>query len=311
MGGIGIIHNPFAKGNLRRPWIAPKLRELVEGVGVLRETRNVNELPKVAEEFIRDGIEIMAVNGGDGTLHLALSAFINVYADRPLPKLMSLRGGTMNTMSNSLKIKGKTLSIVEQAVKQIQEKKPFREKPQRLIKINDKYGFMSGAGVIAKFLDAYYSGSSTGPWQAAKLLSKTIGGAITGNEFTRTLFQATPFKVTVDGRLLAPSAYTFYLACSIRELGLGFKPTPRAYDQPDHFHFLAATIRPLQVLPLLPGVWLGRDLKHPEIPFTGPAKEVVVEPQGLTRWTVDGEMYDADQPLRYSAGPEVTVVEPG
>ncbi|HUT55985.1 MAG TPA: diacylglycerol kinase family protein [bacterium] len=310
MAGIGIIHNPFAKGNLKRPWIAKDIKALVEGVGVFRETRNINELPAVAEEFIAQGIDTIAVNGGDGTLHLVLSAFVNVYRGRPLPRVMSLRGGTMNTMSNSLKIKGNTMSILKQAVKKYKAGEPFVEKPQHLLKINDKYGFMSGAGIIANFLDAYYSGSSTGPWQAAKLVSKTIASALTGTEYAKNMFKASPWSVTVDGKALEPSEFTVILACTIRELGLGFAPTPRAYDKPGHFHFIASTIKPFKLVPLVPVIWLGRDLKHRDIQHTDAIKEAVVVPRGRQRWSVDGEMYDTNEPLHYSVGPTVTVVEP-
>ena len=75
MGGIGVVHNPFARGNMRRPWVVKKLHEVVAGAGDLWETRNVNELPKVAENFLRRKLDILAINGGDGTLHLVLSVF--------------------------------------------------------------------------------------------------------------------------------------------------------------------------------------------------------------------------------------------
>jgi diacylglycerol kinase family enzyme len=116
MSGIGVIHNPFARGNMKRPWVVNKLREIVKGAGELWETKNVNELPKVAEDCLKKKTEILAVNGGDGTLHVVLSAFIKVYGESPLPKVISLRGGTMNTMSNSLKLKGRSQGILKQAV---------------------------------------------------------------------------------------------------------------------------------------------------------------------------------------------------
>lgn len=310
MGGIGIIHNPFAKGNLKRPWIAEKLKGLVRDVGVFRETKNVEELTDVAAEFMDQKIEVMAVNGGDGTLHLALSAFVKVYGDQRLPKLMSLRGGTMNTMSTSLKIKGKTLDIVKKAVAKFKSGEPFSECEQHLLKVNDKYGFMSGAGAIAKFLDAYYSGTTTGPWQATKVVSKMVGGAILRTEFTKELFRPVHFKIFVDGAEKDPEEYSFILACTITEVGLGFKATPRAYDKPGHFHFVASTIKPLNLAPYVPSIWMGKDLDHPGFAHNGVTKEAVVEPRGMFRWMLDGEMYDAEEPLHYSVGPNITIAVP-
>ncbi len=310
MEKLGIIHNPFAKGNLKRPWIGDKIRKAVENVGFVRETRNVNELPDVAREFKEQGVEIMAVNGGDGTLHMALSAFVPVYEDDALPKVMSLRGGTMNTMSNSLKIKGRTLSILKKAVKRLEEGEPFSEMTQHLLKINDMYGFMSGAGIIANFLDAYYSGTSTGPWQAAKLVGRGAAGAPFRSNFVKQIFRSAPLRVIADGQELDPREYTIVLACTIRELGLGFTPTPRAYDHPDRFHLLAGTIRPSQVAVRLPQIWLGKDIVHPNLHLSSPIKEATVEPLEHIRWMIDGEMYDSEEPLHYSVGPTVKIVAP-
>jgi len=310
MGGIGIIHNPFAKGNLKRPWIADEIRKVVGDKGMLRETKNINELPEVALEFKKQGIDVIAVNGGDGSLHLVLSAFVNAYGDDPLPRLMSLRGGTMNTVSNSLKIKGKTLKIVKNAVKAIDSGEHFHEVEQHLIKINDKYGFLSGAGVIASFLDAYYSGAGTGPSQAAKLVVKMVTSALTGGAFTKKLFSPAPFKIKVAGEYLDQDEFIMLVACTVREVGLGVTPTPRAYDKPGHFHLIASNLAPVSWVPQMPGLWMGKDLSHPLMHYNGPASDVVIEPRERIKWMVDGELYDTEEPLHFSGGPTIKIVAP-
>jgi len=310
MAGIGVIHNPFAKGNLNRPWIVEKLHDLVTGVGELWETHSVNELPKIAEDFLRKKFEILAINGGDGSLHLALSAFIKVYGDHPLPKVMSLRGGTMNTMTNSLKIKGRTLSIFQKAVEKYQEAEPMKELKQDLLRINDKYGFMSGAGMVANFLDAYYSVPNPGPWQAVKIIARGAASGITGTEYAQSLFRPARFRVTVDGRKLECEEFSGIMGCTIKEVGLGLRPTFRANDRPDHFHFIATTIKPLPFALRIPAFWFNRDWVHPKVLHSGVAKEVEVEPLEPIRYTMDGEMYSADRPLHFSVGPAVSVVAP-
>ncbi len=310
MGGIGVIHNPFAKGNLKRPWIVQKLQELVTDIGELWETRNIAELPKVAEDFLRHKLEILAINGGDGTLHLVLSAFIKVYGDQPLPKVISLRGGTMNTMTNSLKIKGRTLSILKQAVEKYRQAEPMRELKQNLLKINDNYGFMGGGGMVANFLDEYYSVPHPTPWHALKLVARATASGLAGTEYARKLFRATPMRVTVDGRKLDPEEFTGFLGCTIEEVGLHFRPTFRANDQPNHFHFIATTIKPIWMAPRIPVFWFNRDWVHPKVQHSGVTKGVLVEPIKPFRWTMDGEMYTADLPLHLSVGPTVSVLAP-
>jgi diacylglycerol kinase family enzyme len=249
---IGIIHNPFARGNINRPQIANQLRQIIGDHGHLFETKNLDELPQVAEQFLKQGFEILAVNGGDGSLHLALSAFIKVYEDNPLPKVISLRGGTMNTMPNSLKLKGKTLDICKKTVELCRTKQPMETLKQPLVRLNDKYGFLSGAGLAANFLDAYYSGTGTGPVAGVKVIMRVVASAITRGPYVQRLFEPARAEITADGEPVPFQECTVILGCTIREIGLGFKPTPRAYDKEGHFQLVATRIKPLSLIARLP-----------------------------------------------------------
>ena len=308
MPGIGIIHNPFARGNLKRPRVAEKLRRILGNEGLVIETRNIHELPAVAEKFMQDGIEVMAVNGGDGTLHLTLSAFIKVYGDQPLPKLLSLRGGTMNTMSTSLKLKGKTLEICAKAVEHYRRGGQFELLDQPLVRLADKYGFMSGGGLATNFLETYYSGTNTGPIEGAKILAKAVASAVTGTDYVKKLFSLARAEIVVDGETVPFQEFTVILGCSIVEIGLGFKPTPRAYDQPGRFHFVATRISPLGVARRLHLVHGGKDIIHPDF-FSRVALEAEIRPKGKFRYTIDGELYDTEEPVKICAGPVVKVVK--
>jgi len=308
MPGIGIIHNPFARGNLTRPRVAERLRRILGNEGIVVETRNIHELPAVAESFLRDGIEIIAVNGGDGTLHLTLSALISVYGDRPLPKLLSLRGGTMNTMSTSLKLKGATLDICARAVERYRQGAEFELLDQPLVRLNDKYGFMTGAGLATNFLEAYYSGTNTGPIEGAKIVAKAVVSAVTRTEYAKKLFSLAQADIEVDGETVPFQEFTAVLGCSIVEIGLGFKVTPRAYDQPGHFQFWATRLSPLAVVPILHRFYQGKDIIHPDF-FNRLAKRVEIRPKGKFRYTIDGELYDTQEPVVISAGPVIKVVK--
>ena len=310
MSGIGVIHNPFARGNMRRPGVIKKIRDLVDDVGELWETRNVNELPRVAEDFLRKKLDILAVNGGDGTLHIVLSAFVKVYGDHPLPKVMSLRGGTMNTMSNSLGIKGRTVAIMKAAVEKYRRAEPMKEMKQNLLKINDKFGFMSGAGLVSNLLDDYYSAPVPGPMKAVKIMFQGIGSAMVGGPYSKMLLKPAPIRLHIDGKQLPQESYSGILGCTIKQIGLGIQPTFRAYDKPDAFHFIATDISPLKFAVRIPMFWTTRDWVHPNVQHSGVTKEVVVEPLKPIRWTVDGEMYTATEPLHFSVGPTLSVVTP-
>ncbi len=308
MSGIGIIHNPFAKGNLKRPYIANQLRKILGSHGEVYETKNIDMLPEVAEEFLKDEIEILAVNGGDGTVGLALTAFVHVYGNRPLPMLLSLRGGTMNTMSNSLGLKGKTKPILRRAVDIYRRGEKFETMSQHLVRVNDMYGTLTGGGLASNFLDAYYSGSGTGPAEAAKVVTKTIASTMARTQYSKKLFAPTRAKIIVDGELVPLNDFTVILGCSVVEIGLGFKPTPRAYDDMGKFHFIATSVKPIKVIPKIPTLYRGKDLIRPDV-FSKPAKKVIIEPESSLRYMIDGELYDYDKPLELETGPTIQVIK--
>lgn len=310
MGGLGIIFNPLAGKNRKYPGAAQKLSALLAGKDILTVVQTEKELHRAVREFKRRGVDIIAISGGDGTIHLVLSAVVKRYKETPLPKFLALRSGTMNTFTHSRKLRGGPASILSRTLHRYRSGKPFREIRQHLLKINDKYGFMAGAGMVSNFLELYYSRPKPGPVAAAHIASKAVLSAVFRTAYARQIFRPTRLTVTIDGKPLDRRQYKLILGCTIKEIGLGFTPTPRAYDQPGCFHFVAANMAPASVVAKIPALWLGRDIGHRDMQHNGIAKVVDVEPDGELRWMVDGELYATREPLRFSVGPTITVLAP-
>ena len=310
MSGIGVIYNPKAGKNKRNNENLFKLKALLQNCGRVRETRTEEDLTEAVHEFKLQEIDIIAVSGGDGTIHRVLSNAIKNYGDAPLPKFMSLRSGTMNTFTNALHFKGTPFDILEKTVASFKAGKPLREVHQHLMRVDDKYGFMTGAGVVSNFLDLYYQSKSPGPKVAAKMIALIIFSTLFRTRYAKDLFRSTRLKVTIDGKMIEEDEFMILLGCVIKEIGLGFKPTHRAYDQPGHFHFIASTMKPLEMITKLPSIWLGKDIVHPAFKHNGIAKEVIIEREGSLQWMIDGDLYVTDKPLHLSVGPTITVAAP-
>jgi len=310
MGGIGIIFNPLAGKNRKCRRMSQDLNDLVTEDCILKETKSINALHQAVLEFKEHDIDIIAISGGDGTSHLVLSAVVNSYQDKSLPKFICLRSGTMNTFSNSVKFKGNTQNILKESIDRYQKGKPFKEISQHLVKINDKYGFLTGAGVVSKFLETYYLSSNPGPLHASKMVFKIIFSTIFRTLYSKGMFSPTKINIAVDGKKIENNEYMFILGCTIKELGLGFTPTPRAYEKPGHFHFLASSMKPMSLVPKVPAIWLGNDFSHPELHYNDIAREVIVEPEGKLLWMVDGDLYSTEEPLHISVGPTIIAMSP-
>src|SRR5271154_3186017 len=102
VAGIGVVLNPRSRRNLRDPRAASRLARTLGDHGVVRTAGSIDELYRIAEDFRRDDIDVLAISGGDGTNHVTLTGFIDVYAGHTMPQVALLRGGTMNTVANSV-----------------------------------------------------------------------------------------------------------------------------------------------------------------------------------------------------------------
>src|SRR5258706_11973422 len=102
MPGIGVVVNPHAGSNRRRPERAQRFADIVGDEGTVRVTPDLAAIEDVAREFAATKIDILAVCGGDGSHFRTLSAIRRAYPNRELPLFLPLRAGTMNYIARSI-----------------------------------------------------------------------------------------------------------------------------------------------------------------------------------------------------------------
>ncbi|MBC8231279.1 hypothetical protein H8E77_17140, partial [bacterium] len=110
-------------------------------------TKKPDDISEVAREFLDREIDLLVVSGGDGTCHLTLTKFIQVYGSIEFPLIVHTRSGTMNTVAHSLScIKGTPQKIVSTVVEKYRRGEPFTLTERNILKANDWYGFIIGSG---------------------------------------------------------------------------------------------------------------------------------------------------------------------
>ena len=223
MPGIGVITNPRSRANKRDPSRMRRLGYLIGDRGSAAATRSLDDLYRVAEEFKRADIDILGINGGDGTIHHTLTAFIKTYGDKPLPHIAILRGGTMNTIATSYNIHGEPSALLFELVDKYHNDEPFEVFDKEVIGVGDAYGFIFGAGVVHNFLEAYYATGNPSPAVAARLVLRAVGSAMVGGQLASHLTRRLHARVTVDGDVWARDDFiTVAAACVGRDdAGIG------------------------------------------------------------------------------------------
>ncbi len=308
MPGIGVINNPRSKQNRKHPERISKIGYMLGYEGKSESTWTFEALDDVLMEFKREDIDILAINGGDGSNHVTLTHMLQIWGDHPLPKISLLRGGTLNTISEACKIKGSTTWLLYNLAEKYGAGEPFETIHRDLLRINDHYGFLFGNGIIANFMDTYYESGTPSPSHGAAVLLRGVGSAITGGALAKKWTRKINARVVIDGEEISETSFTAIMAATIHEIGIGFTPWYRCEDEPGTFHVLLLTGSAMDVATQVPYIYFGRAL-HPKLGWDIVAKDVLIESEEPFGFTIDGDMHwSEDGRIHLGVGPRVEII---
>ena len=308
MSGIGIISNPKSKQNRKHPERMRNLAYLVGTKGEAKETRSFDDLYRVVEDFHRAQIDIIGINGGDGSLHVVVTAFAKVYRDSPLPKFAILRGGTLNTIAAGLGIKGTPQSILSMLVEKFHANEDFVTKRVKTVGAGDKFGFLFGNGIIYNFLDAYYSTGHPSPATGAQILAQGLASVAVNGPFSKKLMSRVKAHVTADGERWAQEDYLTIAAAGVPQIGLGFTPWYRYDEDPERLHVLGIHCSAAGFATQLPNVFRAKPMRR-DLVIDRLAKEIIIESEEKPGYMFDGDLYpDGEERLVVTCGPSLDII---
>lgn len=100
---IGVISNPRSQRNQSE---MARMRELIESHGVPHgEIGHIAAVPDILKQFAADGVELVAISGGDGTVQAVLTALLNGNAFAAPPRVAVLAAGMTNLIAADVGMK--------------------------------------------------------------------------------------------------------------------------------------------------------------------------------------------------------------
>ena len=319
---IGVVLNPRSRRNLRDPRAASRLARTLGDQGVVREARTLDDLYRIAEDFKKLDIDVLGISGGDGTNHVTLTGFINVYCGSQLPQIAFLRGGTMNTVANSVGVRhGRPEGLLDRLLQAYAERasQPLLHAERNVMHIvasdrqrnpaSDHYGFLFGTGVVRGYLAEYYRGGEPTPLVAAKTLLRGVGSTIVQGDMIKRM--AAPFRGTVDlpdGTRWESRDYLAVAAGSIDQIGLNFRPFRRYDERPDAFHLLGIYATPFQFVRDLPRIWRAEPMRPGKALEAVSGAATISSDDGIMRYMIDGDLHETLGPIELRIGPKVRIV---
>jgi len=280
--------------------------------GSVTVTSSLDELAHAIERYRSEQVEYLGIHGGDGTIHHTLTALIRGYADQPLPRIIVLRGGTMNTLAHGLGIKGATgeaRALLAYLVACLEAGTAPQLTRRFVVKVGDRYGLIFGNGIMYSFAKEYYGRGTPNPWSAAQLLARVVASAVTGGAFSRRLLQPFTARISADGATWPVTEFLTIAVASVPEAGYGFAMLPHATDGLDGLAVTGIHTTPRKLVAEMPKMYFRRPLR-PDRCTLATTRSFTIDADTEVGYTIDGDCYLDQARIEISAGPQVEIVVP-
>lgn len=226
MKQIGIILNPSAKINSKRTAaVIKKLSDIFGGRAILRTTKNKLEIAGVMDEFRGEGVKLLLISGGDGTICSVMSTYLKLFGQDELPVILPLMSGTINMIGSDAGLRESQFAICRKLNDILRRGAPVSVIERGLIRLQDSkldepyYGFSWIDGFLYRFLIDYYK-QGAGIQVASMMTIKTILTLLSNGD--RGPFENVDSTVYADGGKLPHDGHVLMIASSLKKFIFGF-----------------------------------------------------------------------------------------
>ena len=293
---IGVLINPFSGGNKNgltaiRRTIAhyPRISQC--------DVRKPPEVLAALKDFACRGVELVVINGGDGTVQAALTALFNSRPFENIPLLAVLQSGTTSMTARDVGFSGSPVKALDKifrwaggtagAARIVQRPVLQVQAPGH----DPRYGMFFGTAGIYQGIEYFHRNVNS------RGLKGELGPGITIARFLWSLsirrggiLTTVPIAVSVDDSPPRELDCTMLLISTLERLFLGLHPYWG--DESGPLHYTALGRRPrhlLQVLPLILRGRKNRKVKPKNGYYSHNAGKISLQTD--SGFTIDGQLY--------------------
>ncbi|MDA2920070.1 acylglycerol kinase family protein [Desulfobacterota bacterium AH_259_B03_O07] len=290
-----------------------KFEKILRNNGLVRSTNSKDGIRKVVREFHENGIRILCISGGDGTLSSVLTTYINLYGDKELPLVVPLKGGTINFLSADVGLNYDQNTICRNLMRSIRNKIRLSSIERGTIKVTDSslespnYGFTWIDGLPYKFMK-WYDIEGGGVGVALKLILKSFLIYLTNAN--HELFRPIQSSVYLNDEKVPYDSHLFIAAASVKRLVFGFRPFAEEQQPGNRFNIIYMRLpyfkRALYKLPI--GLYTSLKTDSSGNYLNRSAQSVKIE--GNRGYVIDGAIYGTDKQtdIKLELGPTLKIL---
>ncbi len=291
-----IFNNMNSGKNRKYRYNKDKFLQFVPDDFRIIDAYSLNDLNEAVHVIKDEGINMLMVNGGDGTLQQLLTALINAMPADSLPIILPLRGGTSNTVQGAIGVRKNPIDTVKILLKHLElydkgedSISSLSVKPLKLTdsKYGIKYGFTFTNGLVYRVQKLYTEQENPTFTTVINLITSTIGGYAIGHTGTKKYYSKINAELYIDGNRYPEQRYLLMFAAVFQRLLLWFKP----FYQPEkkginNFYFIASAVDPWIAIKNLRAFTTGKEI--PPHTFNGVPSNVRINAE--CGYALDGEL---------------------
>jgi hypothetical protein len=299
---IGMLNNPLSGGNRRGLQKIRKAAAAAHPEVFQREVRTPTDVSKTLADFARQEVNVLVVNGGDGTVQAALTAVFDKDYFKTMPALAVLRSaGTTSMIAGDIGLKGPRQSALQRLfswARTMDGRAAIVQRPVLKVQIPAEtepiYGMFFGAAAIYQAthfcLQKIYAKGVRGELGAGVALARFLLAVLLRDH---KVVSAVPITTRLDQKSEQRQKYLLVFITTLQRLFLGLRPYWGTEQKP--LHYTAVGSRPRHMLRALPSLIRGRQGRYVG-PDNGYISHNINEVQlTLTSgFNLDGELYTPD-----------------
>ncbi len=299
---IGMLHNPLSGGNRNG---LKKIREAVAAAqpsALQRDVQTPSDVSQTLQDFARQEVNIVAVNGGDGTVQAALTAIFHHGFFETKPAIAVLpSAGTTSMIAGDVGLKGSRLGALKRLFSWARTSNNSAAMLQRpILKVQVPslktpiYGMFFGTAAIYQATHFCFQKVHTkgvrGELGAGVALARFLWAVLLKD---RKVVSSVPITIGLNQNKGQKQKYLLVLITTLQRLFLGLRPFWGS--QPKPLHYTAVTSHPRHILQVLPSAMRGHQSRRAK-PTNGYVSYNIDEAH-LTLdsgFNLDGQLYNLD-----------------
>lgn len=265
---VGVLNNLCAGRHVSR--VRSLLDVLRDYPDVLHvETENSHAVPDALSELASKEVDLLVINGGDGTLQRALSEIFSEDHFERIPAIAPLRGGRTNMTALDLGARRDPARSMRDLMRAVEQGElDARTSERSILRVEfgpereTHRGMFFGSGVVARAIERIHTVFPPGRARGV------IGGGLTASALIARaamkdasgILSPDKIEIFADGDPLPGGEYLLVMASTLRRLFLGLRPFWGTGPEPVRLTAISAGAR--QLPRAIASVARGRPGRH-------------------------------------------------